>query len=78
MNPKIHESLNQLVNIQENYQIAIHKCKTEALKDLQRRIMEAEQWMSGSGLKVNIKKTEMVVFHRTIQVKAKSGSEMSW
>ena len=55
---------NVLTYADDNYQIAIHKCKTEALKDLQRRIMEAEQWMSGSGLKVNIEKTEMVVFHR--------------
>ena len=48
----------------DNYQVAIHKIKTEALKELQKRVMEAEQWMSGSGLKVNINKTEMVVFHR--------------
>ncbi len=33
-------------------------------------MIEAEQWMSGSGLKVNIKKTEIVVFHRHDTCKA--------
>lgn len=48
----------------DNYQIAIHKCKEEALKELQAKVIEAEHWMSGSGLKVNIEKTELVVYHR--------------
>ena len=48
----------------DNYQVAINKCKKEALKELQAKVIEAEHWMSGSGLKVNIGKTEVVVFHR--------------
>jgi len=31
---------------------------------MQEKIRIAEKWMSGSGLKVNLKKTEMVIFHR--------------
>jgi hypothetical protein len=48
----------------DNYQSGISKDKHTALEDLQRKVIEAEQWMSGSGLKVNIGKTELVVFHR--------------
>jgi len=47
----------------DNYQLAVNKNKTEALKELQTRVIEAEQWMSGLGLKVNINKTELVIFH---------------
>jgi hypothetical protein len=31
---------------------------------MQEKIRIAEKWMSGSGLRVNLKKTEMVIFHR--------------
>jgi hypothetical protein len=48
----------------DNYQLGINKNKELALNDLQRQVIEAEQWMSGSGLKVNVEKTELVVFHR--------------
>ena len=55
---------NALSYADDNYQIAINKSKEEALKALQEKVIEAEHWMSGSGLKVNVEKTEMVVFHR--------------
>jgi len=55
---------NVLTYADDNYQLGIHKNKEAALKDLQKRVIEAEQWMSGSGLKVNVEKTELVVFHR--------------
>jgi hypothetical protein len=45
----------------DNYQLGISKDKQTAL---QKKVIEAEQCMSGSGLKVNIGKTELVVFHR--------------
>jgi hypothetical protein len=48
----------------DNYLVASGKQKVEMLADLQRQIIKAEQWMSGSGLKVNLEKTELVVFHR--------------
>ncbi len=48
---------NVLTYADDNYQLGIHKNKEAALKDLQKRVIEAEQWMSGSGLKVNVEKT---------------------
>jgi exonuclease III len=48
----------------DNYQVVSNKCKNAAVKELEERMIEAEHWMSGSGLKVNIEKTEIVVFHR--------------
>jgi len=54
---------NVLSYADDNYQVAISKSKKDALKALQEQVIEAEHWMSGSGLKVNVEKTEMVVFH---------------
>jgi len=48
----------------DNYQAVSNKCKNAAVKELEERMIEAEQWMSGFRLKVNIEKTEIVVFHR--------------
>jgi len=48
----------------DNYQVTSNKCKNAAVKELEERMIEAEHWMSGSGLKVNIEKTELVIFHR--------------
>ena len=48
----------------DGYCIASADNKTEALSLLQQKVTRAEQWMSGSGLAVNIAKTELAVFHR--------------
>jgi hypothetical protein len=48
----------------DNYPIGIGITKDAALADLQRRVIIAEKWMSGSGLKVNLQKTELCIFHR--------------
>jgi hypothetical protein len=50
--------------VDSNYQSGISKDKQTALADLQKKVIKAEQWMSGSALKVNIGKTKLVVFHR--------------
>lgn len=54
----------------DNYQVTSNKCKNAAVKELEERMIEAEHWMSGSGLKVNIEKTELVIFHRHYTSKA--------
>ena len=48
----------------DSYYIAVHEEKTQALKDLEEKLIRAEQWLSGSGLKVNASKTELVIFHK--------------
>jgi endonuclease/exonuclease/phosphatase family metal-dependent hydrolase len=48
----------------DGYYIAVHEEKTQALKDLEEKLIRAEQWLSGSGLKVNASKTELVIFHK--------------
>jgi len=48
----------------DGYYIAIHEERTQALKDLEGKLIRAEQWLSGSGLKVNASKTELVIFHK--------------
>jgi hypothetical protein len=63
MSPLVKEK-NILSYADDNYLVAIGKTKVEAVVDLQRQVIEAEQWMSGSGLKVNMSKTEFVIFHR--------------
>jgi len=38
--------------------------KDVALAEMQEKIRIAKEWVSGSVLRVNLKKTEMVIFHR--------------
>jgi len=54
---------------------AIHGRKQDAVRTLQARIIELESWLARLGLKVNLEKTELTIFHRhdtssvTIKVK---------
>ena len=48
----------------DSYHIAISESKQEAVKTLQDRIIESESWLASSGLKVNLEKTELTIFHR--------------
>jgi hypothetical protein len=48
----------------DSYHIAISKSKQDAVKTLQDRIIESESWLASSGLKVNLEKTELTIFHR--------------
>ncbi len=48
----------------DSYYVTTGVTKDVALAEMQEKIRIAEKWMSGSGLKVNLKKTEMVIFHR--------------
>ena len=41
----------------DGYFIAVHEDRTQALKELEGKLIRAEQWLSGSGLKVNTSKT---------------------
>ncbi len=44
--------------------MAVNEERTQALKDLEENLIRAEQWLSGSGLKVNTSKTELIIFHK--------------
>jgi hypothetical protein len=48
----------------DSYHLAISRNKADAVSALQQRIIESERWLSGSGLKVNLGKTELTIFHR--------------
>ena len=48
----------------DSYLIKASKTKEIALQRLQFQCKKVENWMTGSGLKVNIEKTELVIFHR--------------
>ena len=48
----------------DDYYVAVHEERTQALKDLEEKLIWAEQWLSGSGLKVNATKIELVIFHK--------------
>jgi exonuclease III len=48
----------------DSYMGSRHHNKNTAVQELQAKLIKAEQWMSGSGLKVNIEKTEFTLFHR--------------
>ena len=53
-----------LANADDNYPIGIGITKDEALADLQGRVIILEKWLSGSGRKVSVQKTELCIFHR--------------
>ena len=48
----------------DSYHLAIGRNKAESVIALQGKIIELEGWLSGSGLKVNLEKTELTIFHR--------------
>lgn len=59
------ETGNGPVYADDSYHLAISKNKADAVRALQQRIIESEKWLSGSGLKVNLEKTELTIFHRS-------------
>ena len=48
----------------DSYHLGVGRNKEEAVGKLQLQVVKAEQWMSGSGLKVNLEKTELTIFRR--------------
>jgi len=44
--------------------VAVNEERTQALKDLEEKLIRAEQWLSGSRLKVNASKTELDIFYK--------------
>jgi hypothetical protein len=51
--------------VDDSYLIRGNKNKEIALRRLQFQIQKAQNWLTSSGLKVNLEKTEIVIFHRT-------------
>jgi len=70
------ESSSEPAYADDSYHLATGDNKAGAVDKLQRRVTEVEEWMTGSGLKVNIAKTELTVFHRfdtsAAQIKVKN------
>ncbi len=48
----------------DSYHIAISESKQDTVRTLQDRIIESESWLASSGLKVNLEKNELTIFHR--------------
>jgi hypothetical protein len=48
----------------DSYHIAISESKQDAVRTLQDRIIESKSWLASLGLKVNLEKTELTIFHR--------------
>ena len=49
----------------DSYLIRGNKTKEIALQRLQFQLQKVEKWLTNSGLKVNVAKTEIVIFHRS-------------
>jgi len=54
----------------DSYLIRGNKNKEIALRRLQFQIQKVQNWLTSSGLKVNLEKTEIVIFHRTDTAKS--------
>ncbi len=48
----------------DSYHIAVSKSKQDAVRALQEKIIASEHWLASLGLKVNLEKTELTIFHR--------------
>ena len=51
-------------NADDSYHLAISKNKADSVRALQQKIIKSVSWLSGSGLSVNLEKTELTIFHR--------------
>ncbi len=55
-----------LINyVDDNYLIKGNRNKEVALQRLQVLVQKVEKWLTSSGMKVNIEKTEIAIFHKT-------------
>jgi len=61
---------NSPVYADDSYYYGSSKEKSAAIETVQRKVKQAIQWMTNSGLKVNLEKTEVCVFHRMATSKA--------
>jgi hypothetical protein len=51
--------------VDDSYLIRGNKSKEIVLQRLQFQVRNVEKWLTSSGLKVNVEKTEIVIFHKT-------------
>ena len=49
----------------DGYYISINKSKTEAISNLESKLKRATDWLTDSGMKVNVTKTEFTIFHKS-------------
>ncbi len=59
------EKEDLISNADDSYLIRGNKNKETALQRLQFQIQKVQSWLTSSGLKVNIEKTEIVIFYKT-------------
>ena len=67
------EMANSPAYADDSYHYGASKTKQHALEILQVKLKAAIEWITGSGLKVNLEKTEMCVFHCMDTSKGKIG-----
>ena len=58
------EMANSPAYADDSFHYGVSKTKQQALEILQVKLKAAIEWIRGSGLKVNLEKTEMCVFHK--------------
>jgi len=61
----------------DGYYFSSSKSKTEAIAELQSKLKNAIGWLTDSGMKVNVIKTEFAVFHKSLNTagRIKIGTE---
>jgi exonuclease III len=62
----------------DGYYYSTGKTKEEATGGLERKLKSAVDWLTGSGLKVNITKTEFTVFHRSLNTAGRIRIGTEW
>jgi hypothetical protein len=62
----------------DEYYYTSSRTKEEAITRLENKLKQATEWLTKSGMKVNITKNEFTVFHKSLNTAGRVRIEMEW
>ena len=62
----------------DGYYYTLSKTKEEAITGLEDKLKQATKWLTESGMKVNITKTELTMFHKSLNTAGRVRIGMEW
>ena len=62
----------------DGYYFSASKSKSEAVSQLEAKLQIATEWLTNSGMKVNATKTELTIFHKSLNTSGRIKVDNSW
>ena len=62
----------------DGYYYSASKSKSEAVSQLEAKLQIATEWLTNSGMKVNGTKTELTIFHKSLNTSERIKVDNSW